>query len=174
MRRYWPCLLFSAGIFLSGCASSSSDSSSMATDGVVSKSACQQKKHQQQLAQNLRGEGIQVVQVGEETTLVLPTKDFFNVNSNHMLDNTSVLDDIVSFINAYPTVNIQVVGYPKCWKNSVRSLALSRAQAQEIANYLGEHGLNTRLISADAKNTFNEAPRIEIFFRLPAPADVFH
>ncbi len=168
MRRYWPCLLFSAGIFLTSCASSSAESS------VKESQSCQQRHLQEQLAEQLQSEGVQVVQVGEETTLVLQTYDFFYPNSNHMIDNPSVLDDVVKFINAYPTVDVQVTGYPNCHVNAVRSLAVSRAQAQEFANYLQEHGLNTRLISADAKNIFSESPRIEIFFRLPAPADVFH
>lgn len=173
MRRYWPCLLLSAGIFLSACASSDCCSSEMNSSGNVSAS-CQQKHRQQQLAERLRGEDIQVVQVGEETTLVLQTNDFFNPNSNNMSGNTGVLDDIVDFINAYKTENIQVTGYPDKRGSAVRNLALSRAQAQEISHYLHEHGLNTRLISADVKRTFSEVPRIEIFFRLPAPVNVFH
>ena len=173
MRRYWPCLLLSAGIFLSACASS--DCCSSAMDASVNRSAsCQQKHRQQELAQRLRGENVQVVQVGEETTLVLQTNDFFNSDSNNMSGGTGVLDDVVDFSNAYKTENIEVTGYPDKRGSAMRNLALSRAQAQEIAHYLQDHGLNTRLISADVKRTVSEVPRIEIFFRLPAPVNVFH
>jgi intracellular multiplication protein IcmN len=175
MRRYLPYLFLSASIFLVGCSSSacSATSESNATDGETS-GACKQLVRQQELAATLRSDGIQVVQVGEETTLVLRTDDFFPVNSNNMNTNTKTLDDIVDFINAYPTTNVRVIGYPNQQGNAVRSVALSRAQAEAVSHYLWENGLNTRLISAETKHERCEVPRIEIFFRLPAPTNVFH
>ena len=172
MRRYWPYLFLSASIFLAGCSTSECASSSSAT-GATSL-ACQHVLQQQKLAATLRSDGIQVVQVGEEVTLVLATDKFFPFNSNNMKSNPGVLKDIINFINTYPTVNIQVIGYPNNSGNAVRNLALSRAQAEAVAHYLWENGLETRLISANAKQTVSEVPRIEIFFRLPPPLDVFH
>ncbi|HEV2613417.1 MAG TPA: OmpA family protein [Gammaproteobacteria bacterium] len=173
MRRYWPYLFLSASIFLAGCSTSECAASLNNATGITS-SSCQHALRQQELAAKLRSDGIQVVQVGEEVTLVLPTDRFFPFNSNNMKSNPKVLNDIIDFINSYPTVNVQVIGYPNNSGNSVRNLALSRAQAEGIAHYLWGNGLDTRLISANAKQTTCEVPRIEIFFRLPPPLDVFH
>ena len=171
MRQYLPYLFLSASLFLTGCSTSDC---SVASDTSTTSKPCQQLLHQQQLAQALRGDGIQVVQVGEEVTLVMPTNMFFYANSNNMNFDSKIMQDIIDFINAYPTVNVQVTSYPNKLGNPARSLGLSRAQAQEIAHYLWENGLNTRLISGDAKRDFSEVPRIEIFFRLPPPTNVFH
>jgi outer membrane protein OmpA-like peptidoglycan-associated protein len=171
MRQYLPYLFLSAGIFLAGCSTSVPP---VPPPPVVDDMSCKQLLQQQKLAQKIKGEGVQVVQVGEEVTLVLQTDKFFYFNSNNAKFDRKVLKDIIDFINTYPTVNIQVIGYPNKQGNSVRNLALSREQAHEIARYLWENGLNTRLISGNAKQTMNAFPRIEIFFRLPAPTNVFH
>ncbi len=172
MRRYWPCIFLGLSIFLSGC---SSDTTSAPPPEVGANSPqCKQLIKQHDLANTVRGDGVQVVRVGEEITLVLPTKNFFYDNSNNMKNNDKTLHHIVDFINAYPTVNVQVIGYPAQSGNQVRNVALSRAQAEKIAHYLWGNGLGSRLVSADAKPTTYEVHRIEIFFRLPPPTNVFH
>jgi intracellular multiplication protein IcmN len=172
MRRYWPYLFLSVSIFLVGCTRTVSSEPNIVVGDTSD--TCKHLLHQQQLAEKLRSDGIQVVQVGEEVTLVMATNMFFYPNSNNMSFDSKVMKDIIDFINTYPTVNIQVTSYPNKVGNAVRNFALSRSQAEAIAHYLWENGLDTRLISADAKRGLCEVPRIEIFFRLPSPKNVFH
>lgn len=149
--------------------------------------ACELLNLQYKLAQKLKGEGIQVVQVGEETTLILPADNFYYPYSNDLRSSSyKTLQNIIGFINTYPTVDIYVTGYTDSTGDYVRDLALSRAQAQGVADYLWSHGLNSRVISAVGKACQDDVAsndlrrgraqnrRIEIFFRLPPPNNVFH
>lgn len=187
MRRYWSYILLGTSIFLAGCSSTNGDAESDASsphknvccpneDVGYSPQACQQKMQQQSLAQKVRGDGIQVVQVGEETTLVLPSDNFFEPNSNHAAEISSgVMKDVADFINSYPDViDVKVTGYPQNSGESVRNMALSRARAERIAHELQVNGLAVRLISADTKRNLSDVPRTEIFFRLAPPKNVFH
>lgn len=129
-----------------------------------------------QLADDLRSDGVKVFIVGDEVTLILRTDQFFYTNSNHMRDKGTVLNRITAYINTFPVVDIRVKGYTNNRGNYMRNLALSRAQAQAIANYMWGHGLNSRLISAEGYGCHNPYGfnHIEIFFRLPPPDNVFH
>ncbi len=188
MRRYWSYILLGTSIFLAGCSSTNVDADSDANtphknvccpsdDVGYSPHACQQKMLQQSLAQKLRSDGIQVVQVGEETTLVLPSESFFEPNSNNAASvSAELMKDIADFINSYPDViDVKVTGYPKkSGDDDVRNMALSRARAERIAHELQENGLMVRLISADTKRNLSDVPRAEVFFRLASPKNVFH
>jgi outer membrane protein OmpA-like peptidoglycan-associated protein len=150
--------------------------------------ACQVLLAQQAVRNQLESDGTQVVQVGEETTLILPADNFFYKHSNHMLSQGRVyLNHIISFLNQYPIVDLQVTGYTDSMGDPVRNYALSRAQAQQVANYLWAHGLNARLVTAEgeggcvgsiASDAYccgrTENRRIEIYFRQPPPNNVFH
>jgi len=148
---------------------------------------CDLLKLQVRLANKLRAEGTQVIQIGEETTLILPADKFFYPRSNNMRPGYQPhLNTIIRFINTYPTTDVQVTGYTDNIGDYTRNMALSRAQAQAIVNYLWSHGLNTRMISASGKGCHDDIAnnntrhgnalnrRIEIYFRLPPPANVFH
>jgi outer membrane protein OmpA-like peptidoglycan-associated protein len=148
---------------------------------------CQLLKTQIKLANHLQAQGIKVIQVGEETTLILSTDQFFYAFSNHMRqDAEAKLNHIVHFINTYPTVDVQVTGYTDNVGNYTRNLALSRAQAQAVVDYLWSRGLNSRMISASGKGCHEDIAdnsrasgraqnrRIEIYFRLPPPDNIFH
>lgn len=148
---------------------------------------CNLLKLQAKLASDLESEGIQVIQVGEETTLVLPADKFFYLHSNHMYSHSeSYLYQIIRFINTYPVVDVQVFGYTDNIGDYTRNLALSRSQAQSIAGFLWQNGLNARMLTAVGMACHNDVAsnltrhgnaknrRIEIHFRLPPPNNVFH
>jgi outer membrane protein OmpA-like peptidoglycan-associated protein len=137
---------------------------------------CKILQFQYQLGQTLKSDGIQVVVVGDEAAIYLPVYRFFYTGSNHMKNQAKILSHIIAYINTYPVNNIQVKGYTDNTGDYTRNLALSRAQAQEIANYLWHHGLNARLISAEGLGCHNPYGLnwVEIFFRQPPPDNVFH
>ncbi len=166
MSRKLIWFIFSFAILmLTGCAHRS-----------INTDHCRVLLFQQQLADDLRGDGIQIVTVGDEVTLILPTAKFFYSNSNHMRDKEGMLNRITAFINTFPVVDIRVKGYTDNRGNYTRNMALSRAQAQAIATYMWGHGLNSRLISAEGYGCHNPYGfnHIEIFFRLPRPDNIFH
>ena len=163
MQRYWALFFLFLTVLLSSCSASS---------GVCKKAPslsadCARRHQQYNLGQTLISDGVQVIRVGDEITLLLSPNDFFYYNSNHSKNNTAVLNDIIEFINHYPTLNVQVTGYAD-------NIALARGQAESIIQYLIKHGVQTRLLSANAQNSPGENPRIEIFFRVPPPDNVFH
>lgn len=183
MRRHWSYVFLCASIFLSGCSVFSGNKSHACSSyegdngtGYYSQD-CQQKLLQQALKQKLISDGIEVVQVGDETTLVFSSNRFFNVNSNNPDIDAGFIKDIADFINSYSdegVIDVGVTGYPKIAGNKIRNLALARARAEKIAHDLHEAGLDSRLISADSKDDVSEESRIEIFFRLAPPTNVFH
>jgi outer membrane protein OmpA-like peptidoglycan-associated protein len=129
------------------------------------------------LEQIVKGDGIQVVKAGDEVTLILKTDDYFYSNSNHLQDAHTKLNHIIAYINSYPVIeDIQVKGFTDNRGDYTRNLALSRAQAQAVASELWEHGLDSRLISADGYGCHNPYgfKHLEIFFRFPPPDNVFH
>jgi len=153
-------------LMLTGCAHRS-----------INTDQCRVMLFQYQLASDLKSDGVKVVVVGDEVTLILRTNQFFYANSNHMRDRGPELNRIIAYINTYhPIEDIQVKGYTSNIGNYTRNLALSRAQAQAISNYMWKHGLNSRLISAEGYGCHNPYGfnHIEIFFRLPPPDNVFH
>jgi outer membrane protein OmpA-like peptidoglycan-associated protein len=142
---------------------------------TIDSARCNALLLQARMASVLDSKGIQVVRLGEEVTLILPAGKFFNKGSNN-LHNTEDLDQIVKFLNAYPTEGIQIKGYTDTVGNYRRNFALSRAQAQAVSSYLFRHGLNTRLISAEGYGCHQAYgfDHLEIFFRMPPPDNVFH
>jgi outer membrane protein OmpA-like peptidoglycan-associated protein len=170
VQRKWSCFVFIlilATGMLGGCAHQS-----------VNTNQYRVLLLQHRLAEKLKKEGIQVIVVGDEVTLILPVSKFFYENSNHMRQAAeSLLNHLIAYINIYPGIeDIQVKGYTSNRGDYQRNLALSRAQAQAVAHYLWNHGLNSRLISAQGYGCHHPYGRdlIEIFFRLPPPDNVFH
>lgn len=145
-------------------------------------SACIQKEldsplvQQRVLTHYLQKSGINVVQVGDEITLILQEKDFFREGSNHFSGNFHTLDRIVDLINTYSTSSAQVRGYTANTGDYKRNLALSRAQAQFIATYLWRHQINVPSVFAEGYGCHHiyGDPHIEIFFRKIPPVNVFH
>lgn len=167
-------------LILVGCSAKS-------TTNANPSSACQLMLLQEKLVKDLTSDGIQVVQQGDETTLLLPSDSFFYTYSNNRLASSDKkLNKIIEFLNTYGTVDILVTGYTDNVGDSIRNLALSRSQAQAIVNYLWANGLDSRLISAQGKGCADDIAdnstylgrkanrRIEITFRLPPPDNVFN
>jgi|GEM_PF-2444287 len=122
--------------------------------------------------------GVQIVEVGEDTLLFLPSSLFFYNNSSHVNEGYySVLNAMVRFINEYDIQTIKTAGYTDLYGDQERNLALSRQQAQNIAKYLQGMGVKAAYLYSVGYGSlypvaFNEKGRetlmnrrVEITFR---------
>lgn len=121
---------------------------------------------------------LQLVRIGEEYMIYLPSDVYFYNNSTHLNESFyPALNNIAKFINQHETELIKIAGYTDNIGNQTRNVALSRQQAQNIMNYLSRKGLNARMMYSTgygdefpvARNDYEEGRasnrRIQITFR---------
>lgn len=90
---------------------------------------------------------VQVVAIGEDIMLLLPSDYFFYQNSARINEAFyPSLDTIAGFIHQFQTSEIKVAGYTDVVGDPLRNLALSQQQAQNIAHYIWRAGLDARMV----------------------------
>ncbi len=105
-------------------------------------------KHQT-LVQKLSVNHVQVMLVGDNLRLILPADRFFAPNSPVINENYyPVLNQVAALLYGLDKYVVKVSGYTDNVGWPERNLALSRQQAQTIANYLWNRGLNARVLYA--------------------------
>lgn len=100
------------------------------------------------LVQKLEAQDIQVVIIGDEVTLLLPTDKFF-VNNTPQLNcrTTGSLCYVIQFINCLEKIEVKITGYTDNCQACLRdNVAISKAMADNLANYLWSHGLDARVL----------------------------
>lgn len=108
------------------------------------------------LVDQLQYHGVQVIRLGDEIKLILPTNRFFKPNSPLMnLQYYPVMDMIGDFIVKFQKISIKVAGYTDDQGSWQRNLALSTSQAQSVMQYLWNYGIDTRLIYAQGYGGLN-------------------
>lgn len=130
------------------------------------------------LIHELQEGGGQVVVVGETIEIILPSDELFNPGStNFSIYYYSLLGCVVQLMRLYETIQAEVAGYTDDEGFPARNTALSRTQAQIVANYLWSQGVDTRFMYSRGYNgkepiANNETwqgrydnRRIEIYFR---------
>lgn len=101
------------------------------------------------LVDQLQYHGVEVIQLGDEIKLILPTDRFFKPNSPLMnMQYYPVMNLVGDFIGKFQKINIKVAGYTDDQGEWQRNLALSTSQAQSVLRYLWNYGIDTRLIYA--------------------------
>ena len=86
--------------------------------------------------------GAQIINIGEDTMIVLPTDLFFYRDSTHVNEGYYiVLNAVVDYINQSDVESIKVSGYTDKTGDPRHELALSRQQAQNIAKYMQGMGV---------------------------------
>jgi outer membrane protein OmpA-like peptidoglycan-associated protein len=103
----------------------------------------------QSLVEKIQRNGVRIIQVGDTLTLLLPSDRFF-ADSTPVLNRNyyTVLDQIASLLRSFDKFSIKVSGYTDNHGWPLRNVALSRAQAFAIANYLWSQGIDTRMMSS--------------------------
>lgn len=126
----------------------------------------------------LRGYGVQVIQLGETFRFVLMSDAVFNPDSaNIRPEYRFILNTLAELINTYDKDDVQVAGYTDDQGNVPRQQALTTRQAQVIANFLWDKGIDSQLTYAVGFNRENAVDwnstahgrhnnrRVEISFR---------
>ncbi|MCE3238570.1 MAG: yiaD 2 [Gammaproteobacteria bacterium] len=102
------------------------------------------------LADKLQNRGVNVIVLGDQVMLVLPSVLMFNeMTSNIRPHAYSTLDLVAQYVSQFPNMAVHVGAYTSA-SGSPRqvNLALSQQQANAILKYLWIKGINTRLLSA--------------------------
>jgi intracellular multiplication protein IcmN len=103
----------------------------------------------QTLVDNLIYNGVQVIQVGDEVEIILPSNKFFFPDSANLNPTYGpILDKVAELIRSFDKVNVKVAAYRDNSDPWQRSLALSKLQAKKVANYLWKRGIDARLLYA--------------------------
>lgn len=109
---------------------------------------------QKTLLEQLIAQGVRISVIGEQVSFIVPARALFAQDSNHMLNQGyTTLDLIARALRHYPKTAIQVAGHTNNQGSEQRNVALSRAQAKAVADYLWEKDVDTRFIYAVGKGS---------------------
>jgi outer membrane protein OmpA-like peptidoglycan-associated protein len=105
-------------------------------------------QHQQTIAR-LKSNGVQIFQVGDHVTLVIPADVAF-INNTPASNPVyyPILNRIALLLRDYEKVSVKVAGYTDNQGCFDRNVALSRARARRITDYLWEQGVDARFMVA--------------------------
>lgn len=108
------------------------------------------------LKDKLINRGINIVILGDEILLVLPSSILFHEQSSKIKQSAySTLALVSDFINQYTKTLVKVAAYTNGTGAKEVDLALSKKQAQNLANFLSTAGLDARLLYADGYGASN-------------------
>jgi cytochrome c oxidase subunit 2 len=81
-----------------------------------------------------------------DKTLTLKYINFESGSASLTANSKYELDNLVTGLNAYPNVNIEVAGHTDNVGDSAANMALSAARASAVAKYLGDRGISLNRI----------------------------
>lgn len=103
------------------------------------------------LINKLQKAGVRSLQVGDEVRFILANQRFFNKNTDHLqMSAYPLLNELIYLLNQQKNLGIEVVAYTPSEDLQQETTELGKQQAVAIANYLLAHGLDARLITANA------------------------
>jgi len=140
----------------------------------------------ERLIQQLQTKGVSVNTVGETVDIILPSDQAFNEGSANLVNKYQpILKDVASLLKTYILVSVQVTGYSDLPADYQSLQALTAKQAQQVASYLWQHGIDARLVYsagganskpvlAGASSTKTSANRrVEVVFRYYPPVSYY-
>ena len=100
-----------------------------------------------QLERRLTGERLQIIQIGQHVLIDIPAVLVFNQHSPKISSHSYwILNDVACYIKTFRKVEINVNVHDFCIDKQERMLALTRARASAVANYLIGQGIDSRLV----------------------------
>lgn len=97
----------------------------------------------------LRAYGVQIIQVGDDVKIILPVDRFFLCQTSALNPHYEfILVQVAKFISCQEKYNLKITGYTNNGGCPLRDLALSRQQAQVIADFLWKACIDSRTIVA--------------------------
>lgn len=147
------------------------------TPGIIQRKTVTDRR-MYKLVAKLEAEGVDVVSLGQEYRVIIPSGKLFYAKSPRIRwSQYGILNDVVNYLKQFRTISVTVSAYSKD-ENIARAGALSYARAEGIANYLWSQAIDTRLIHTQAHNIEsvkccdeqqdinpNVESRVEIWFR---------
>jgi outer membrane protein OmpA-like peptidoglycan-associated protein len=144
------CSLFS--FLLTGCVvnKSTTETSSIYGDSSTTRMPVKRYLAQHQaIIDSLKNQNIQVIQEGDDLMLVLSSDQIFRDQTSILnADSSSALNKVADLLKGHEKFVVQIAGYTDSLGQPLRNIALSRQQAQTIANYLWKQNIDTRLLYA--------------------------
>lgn len=141
------------------------------------KKACSRCMHESLLFY-LRSHDVQVVRVGEDVRLIIPSDHVFKpYSANLRREYLPVLQAISILLSCYEEEEVKIAGYTDCFGCFERNVMLSTLQAEKVEKFLWRAGVDSRLLYtkgygplypiANYKHYYGRARnrRIEITFR---------
>ncbi len=103
----------------------------------------------QTLLEKIQDQGVQIVIVGDNLLMILPSDKFFYPNSpNRIHSSDQILMDISKLVRRYEKITVNVTAYSDTTRSPQRAVALTQQQAQDIADFLWANGIDTRILLA--------------------------
>jgi intracellular multiplication protein IcmN len=116
---------------------------------------------------HLTDRGIQLITQGDDYLLSIPGRLLFYDHSPRIRwEAYAVLNDVAKYLRLYRKVSVQVTALSAPYRyaqSAERTEALTRAQAEAVANYLWSQDIRARFIYAYGQRSLNS--RVEITFK---------
>lgn len=168
MVNYLKCILLFLGIMLvSGCGKTETI--------IVVPPEAERRAMIRSFANDLASVGGQLVLVAETIRIIFPSEIYLNSCSSNLNPYyLTVLNDTARLMRKLETIWVEVSGYTNCKPTYTLNKALSKQQAEVLAEYLWSRGLDARLVSTAGYATQNPIMRderslanrrVEIYFR---------
>ena len=107
----------------------------------------------------LKNHHVQVIRMGQTWTFVFPSDELFDNDTPEINESYQpILAVTADFMKTYPKIAVQVVGFSNrvhnefITKDGGYTAELTRLQAEEVARFLTDAKINTRLIYSDGKS----------------------
>lgn len=130
------------------------------------------------LQTNLNKQGVQVVTIGQNYLISIPSKAIFAEQSPRVKwGSYGLLNEVACYLKQFRKVAITVTAFSSQYKSFERERALTLARSRAVGNYLWSQGVDSRFIftdgfgsdkpifSAIGKRDESKNSRIEITFR---------
>ncbi|NKB46545.1 MAG: OmpA family protein [Legionellales bacterium] len=131
-----------------------------------------------ELERHLAKRHIKIIRVGEDYLISLPnSRLFYGPSPRIQWEAYRDLNLIAEYLHQFSKITVMVVGHTDDAQTEDRNLALSRARAQNIADYLWSQNIDTRVLKAKGQGSQNpiatnvvaqgraDNQRVEIIFR---------
>ncbi len=94
--------------------------------------------------------GAKIITIGEDYLISIPSAQLFPNQSPRLTwASYGLLNEVVIFLKQFHKVSVNVTSYSSCYESAKRQLALTKARAREVANYLWSQGIDSRFIFTD-------------------------
>lgn len=101
------------------------------------------------LVEDLLYNGVQVIRVGDDVKIILPSDRFFYPQSSNLNPNYfPLLSEVAELLDSFDKISVRIAAYSGDEGDWRRNLSLTRLQAHTMLNYFVNAGIDARLVYA--------------------------